>query len=74
MRVPERVEAVVDTTQRRVPPIVCPKCGRGMTPLVVRWRRGDEIAADCTCTLNGCAFVYYPATVRLMGNTVPATH
>lgn len=61
-------EVVVDTTVRQVPPMVCPKCGRGMTPAVQRWRKpnGDKVeVADCKCSLNGCAFVYTPASVRL---------
>jgi len=60
--------AVVDLTQRHVPPLTCPKCGRGMTPTVERWRKpnGNGVeAADCKCTLNGCSFVYVPATVRV---------
>lgn len=60
--------AVADLTQRQVPPIICPKCGRGMTPRVERWRppNGNGIeAADCQCSLNGCSFVYTPASVRI---------
>lgn len=63
-------EAVVDTTVRQVPPMVCPKCGRGMTPTVERWRKPNSNkveSADCKCTLNGCGFVYTPATVRVKG-------
>lgn len=66
--VPQQTPAIVDTTLRHVPPMVCPKCGRGMTPLVERWRpaNADGVqTADCKCTLNNCMFVYTPASVRL---------
>jgi hypothetical protein len=61
-------EAIVDTTIRQVPPMVCPKCGRGMTPKVLRWRKpnADKVeSADCACTLSGCEFLYTPASVRI---------
>lgn len=54
-------EAVIDPTQRKVPPLVCPKCGRGMTPRVAGWHGGT---ASCICSLTGCRFTYTPATVR----------
>lgn len=56
-------EAVIDTTQRHVPPLVCPKCGRGMTPRVERWEQNGEAA--CLCTLSNCRFLYRPAMVRV---------
>lgn len=59
-------EAVPDLTQRHVPPLVCPKCGRGMTPRVERWR-SDAIGtfADCICVLTNCKFIYRPAETRV---------
>ena len=61
-----RQDAVVDTTIRRVPPLVGPCCGRGMQPKVERWRNeaGKGEVADCLCALCGKRFVYSPATVR----------
>jgi hypothetical protein len=59
---------VVDTTQPHVPPMSCPVCTRGMTPIVERWRPPNAAGvrvADCKCTLNNCRFVYTPATVRV---------
>ena len=56
-------EARVDTTQRHVPPLVCPKCGRGMTPRVERWETSGE--ASCICTLSNCRFLYRQAMVRV---------
>jgi hypothetical protein len=59
--------AVADMTFRYVPPLVCPMCGRGMTPKLKRWRPIDArgvASADCDCTLCGKGFVYTPAVVR----------
>jgi hypothetical protein len=55
--------AVVDTTQRHVPPLICPICGRGMVPRVQRWELYGEAA--CICTLSGCKFTYRPAVIRV---------
>ena len=61
-RQPERV-AKIDLTQETVPPLTCPKCGRGMTPRVERWSPCGE--AYCVCQASGCRFVYRPATTRV---------
>ena len=45
-----------------VPPIICPGCGRGMAPKVLR-TKPDGIRV-CECTLNGCRFDYIPPLVR----------
>ncbi len=58
----EAVPAVPDMTQRHVPPLTCPGCGRGMVPRVERWERDGSAA--CLCSLNGCRFNYTPATIR----------
>jgi hypothetical protein len=71
------VQAVVDVTVRYVPPMMCvvqevtrngnksmSGCGRGMQPLVKRWRPGAALVADCVCPLCGAEFVYTPALVR----------
>ncbi len=60
-RQPEQ-DAKVDTTQRHVPPLTCPICGRGMVPRVERWK--DDGSAACMCSLSGCRFIYTPAKVR----------
>lgn len=56
------VEAVLDGPAR-VPPLICPKCGRGMQPKVRR-KRPDGVR-DCVCTLCGRGFAYTPPRVRL---------
>lgn len=56
-------DAVPDLTQRYVPPLVCPVCGRGMVPRVERWRSDGQ--ADCVCILTNCRFTYRPAEVRV---------
>ncbi len=57
--------AIPDPTQRHVPALVCPGCGRGMTPRVERWC--PDGSAACVCALTGCKFNYRPATVRIKG-------
>lgn len=46
---------------RHVPPLNCPKCGRGMVPRVQRW---DGAVANCLCSLCAGRFDYTPPQVR----------
>ncbi len=47
-----------------VPSCVCPVCDRSMDrpPRVLRVR--PDGSKDCSCSLNGCEFVYRPPSVR----------
>jgi hypothetical protein len=59
------VEAMpVVLNERHVPPINCPCCGRGMTPIVLRWV--PDGTAACTCRLCGKRFNYTPPKVRVI--------
>lgn len=59
---PPAVEAQPVLLLDSVPPLVCPKCGRGMQPKVMRKRPNGE--RDCACTLCAREFVYTPPRVR----------
>jgi hypothetical protein len=64
---PAAQPATVDTTQRTVPPLIAPCCGRGMTPRLERWEVAGthKDQASCLCTLCGGRFYYDPAKVIL---------
>ena len=55
-------EAVTVVLNDAVLPCICPKCGRGMTPRVLR-RRTDGVR-DCACGLCGAGLEYTPASIR----------
>ena len=59
------VEAQMVVVPDNVLPCICPKCGRGMQPRVIR-KRPDGVR-DCTCALCGKEFEYTPATIRPKG-------
>jgi hypothetical protein len=71
-KTPPKAEAQVDLTVRMVPPLKCQwyddggglrGCGKGMQPIVERWRKraDDTEYACCKCKLCGRSFIYYPA-------------
>lgn len=51
-------------TGNKMPPMICPCCGRGMQPRVKARRPSGEITAECSA--NGCVFVYREPQVRLL--------
>jgi hypothetical protein len=61
------LEAVIDTTQRTVPPLIPPCCGVGNVPKLERWEVSGTNAgkASCICQACGARFYYEPARVRL---------
>jgi uncharacterized C2H2 Zn-finger protein len=60
---PARVEspAMQVMTTDTVPPVNCPRCGRGQQPRMLRRRPGE---IDCACALCGKPFTYRPPTIR----------
>lgn len=48
-------------------PIICPLCGRGMTPKVDGKRENGD--RRCRCSLCGGKFEYRPPQVRRYGNS-----
>ncbi len=67
---------VVDTMSRRVPAQVMKCCGRGVTPLLQRWRTEANYpkeVADCLCDC-GRGGVYYPSYATEDGTVVVATY
>jgi transcription elongation factor Elf1 len=56
-------DALPVVLDRHVPPLNCPKCGRGMDPRVTKWHNG---AAYCQCRLCGGHFQYTPPKVRTL--------
>lgn len=46
-----------------LPPMICPKCQRGMQPTVRS--RGATGVIYAKCGANGCQFIYTPPRVRI---------
>lgn len=57
-------DAVIDTTQRKVPPVIPPCCGRGNQPTTERWEVSGVHAghASCVCGACGRGFYYAPGS------------
>lgn len=57
---PQEVQPVIHADA--ILPIICPECGRGMTPRVEGKRPNND--RRCRCTLCGKTFEYVPPKVR----------
>jgi len=61
----ERMTAQPVVLTSRVPPQLCPHCGRGMQPRILRRGSvGGRPYADCACISCGKAFRYFFAEVE----------
>ena len=60
---PDAVEATPVVVPDYVPAMICPKCGRGQQPRVIR--KHSDSRRDCRCALCGGEYEFTPATIRL---------
>lgn len=61
---PKLAEVLGGVVPGVIPPMVCPKCGRGMTPRYDRTKLTAKGEIYCNCSLCGGRFAWAPPTVR----------